>query len=285
MDRNGKETPALEEPKDYGNAWVAPDGNRLVFDVEEAGGKGDLWIRDLARGVTSRFTFDPERDFGPVWSPDGRTIVYSKIAGNSWDLFTKQATGTGEPSELLKSPENKVVMDWSKDGSWLIYASLGQETDWDLWALPMKGGAGKPIPLARTKFAEYTATLSPDGKFLAYRSTESGRGEIYIQEFPEAKSKWQVSANGGTDPHWRNDGRELYYRTRDLSIMAVPVQPTPTFTSGTPQALFRAPFALINARGLFRASPDGKRFLVLRTMGQEAIQPLTVVLNWTGAIK
>jgi len=284
MDRNGKETPALDEPKDYANAWISPDGARLVFDMSEAGGKGDLWIRDLARGVTSRFTFDAERDFAPVWSPDGRTIAYSKI-GKTWDLFTKDAAGTGEPVELLKSDEDKFVSEWTRDGSWLIYTSRGKDTDWDLWALPMKGGDRKPIPLARTRFGEQNGVLSPDGKFMAYRSNESGRSEVYVQEFPEAKSKWQVSASGGTDAFWRNDGRELYYRARDLSLMAVPVQTAPTFTSGTPVALFKAPFALINARGLYRASPDGKRFLILRTLSKEAIPPLTVVLNWAVAIK
>ncbi len=284
MDRNGKETPALDDPKDYTDTWLSPDGNRLAFDLNEGGGKSDIWIRDLARGITSRFTFDPEREFAPVWSPDGRRIAYSK-QNKTWDLFAKDAAGTGEPVEILKSGENKIVSDWSKDGAWLIYNSQNKDTGWDLWALPMNGADPKPIPLARTKFAEFGGSLSPDGKFLAYRSNESGRGEIYVQEFPEARSKWQVSANGGGDPFWKGDGRELYYRGRDLTIMAVPVKTGATFDSGTPQALFKARFALINSRGLYRPTRDGQRFLVLQTLGRDAIPPATVVLNWTAVLK
>ena len=244
MDRNGKETPALDDPKEYTDTWLSPDGSRLAFDINEGGGKGDIWIRDLTRGITSRFTFDPEREAAPVWSPDGRRIAYSKL-GKVADLFAKDAAGAGEPVEILKSEENKVITDWSTDGAWLIYSSLNKDTNWDLWALPMNGVNPKPIPLARTRFPEFGGSLSPDGKFLAYLSGESGRGEIYVQEFPEARSKWQVSTNGGSDPFWRGDGRELYYRGRDLSIMAVPVKGGATFESGTPQALFKARFALI----------------------------------------
>ena len=282
VDRNGKETPALDDARDYADTWLSPDEKRFVFDMSED--KGDLWIRDLARGITSRFTFEPEREFAPVWSPDGRRIVYSKQS-KTWDLFAKDAAGTGEPAEILKSGENKFASDWSRDGAWLIYNSQGKDTGWDLWALPMSGGDRKPIPLARTKFGELGGSLSPDGRFLAYRSNESGRNEVYVQEFPEARSKWQVSANGGGDPFWRGDGRELFYRGRDLSLMAAPVQTTPTFNAGTPQALFKARFALINARGLYRPTRDGQRFLMLETLGKEAIPSLTVVLNWTGALR
>jgi len=283
VDRNGKETPVLDDARNYTDTWLSPDGSRLVFDLGESADKGDLWIRDLARGITSRFTFEPEREFAPVWSPDGRRIAYSRV-GKVWDLYAKDAAGTGEPVEILKSEENKFVNDWSKDGAWLVYNSQGKDTGWDIWALPLKGADAKPIPLARTKFQELGASLSPDGRFVAYRSNETGRNEIYVQEFPEARSKWQVSANGGSEPFWKGDGRELYYRGRDLSLMAVPVQTTPTFNSGTPQALFKARFALVNSRALYRPSPDGKRFLVLQTLGREAIPPLTVVLNWSAAL-
>ncbi|MBK5256291.1 MAG: PD40 domain-containing protein, partial [Vicinamibacteria bacterium] len=284
MDRNGKEEPALDDQKRYADTWLSPDGNRLAFDINEGRGKGDIWIRDLSRGITSRFTFDPEREFAPAWSPDGRRIAYSKM-GKTWDLFAKDAAGTGEPVEILKSGENKIVMDWSKDGAWLIYNSQNKDTGWDLWALPMNGADPKPIPLVRTKFSEFGGSLSPDGKFLAFASGESGRPEIYVQEFPEARSKWQVSTNGGSNPSWRGDGRELYYRSRDLSIMAVPIKAGATFDSGTPQALFKARFALTNARALYRPTRDGQRFLVLQVLGRDAIPPATVVLNWTSVLK
>ena len=149
----------------------------------------------------------------------------------------------------------------------------------------MTGDNRTPIALNATRFSELGGSLSPDGKYLAYRSNESGRNQVYVQEFPEARSKWQVSVNGGSDPFWKGDGRELYYRAPDLSIMAVPVQAGATFSTGTPEALFRARFSLVNARGLYRVTPDGQRFLVLSTPGRDAIPPATVVLNWTAALQ
>ncbi len=285
MDRNGKETAALEEARNYTDTWLSPDGKRLVFDVNEGGGKGDLWIRDFARGVTSRFTFDAEREFAPVWSPDGRRIVFSRQAkeAKALDLFVKDAGGTGEPELLIQSAENKYATDWSRDGAHVIFASQNGETSWDLWALPL-AGERKPVPLVRTKFPEHSGSASPDGKFLAYHSNESGGFEVYVQEFPEARSKWQVSTNGGSDAFWRADGRELYYRARDARLMAVPVQTGAAFSAGTPQVLFQARFAPVPARGLYRPTPDGQRFLVLAPLGREAIPPTTVVLNWTTAL-
>ena len=283
VDRNGKETLALEDEREYVDTWLSPDGRRLVFDADEAGSKGDLWIRDFDRGTTTRFTFEPEREFAPVWSPDGRRIVFS-IQGKSWDLQVKNAAGTGEAEPLLQTDEDTFATDWSTRDDTLVFASRGPETSWDLWALPMTGER-KPFPLRKTKFAELNATVSPDGRFLAYQSNESGRVEVYVQEFPEARSKWQVSPDGGREPFWRADGRELYYRAPDARMMAVAIDKGETFTAGTPQPLFRARFSPVNARGLYRPTPDGQRFLILAPLGRDAIQPATVVLNWTSAIQ
>ena len=282
VDRAGKAVPALAELRNYANTAISPDGKRLAFDLNDGPGKADLWIRDLSRDVTTRFTFDKERDFAPVWSPDGKRIVYSRENKTAWDLYVKDAAGTGEPQLLLESAENKVATDWSKDGSTLIFASLGTDTTWDTYALPMNGDR-KPVPLVKTKFSEHGGVLSPDGKYLAYRSNESGQNEVYVQEFPEAKSKYQVSTNGGVDPFWKGDGRELYYRTRDRKIVAVPIVPGATFSSGTPVPLFESLFALVSARALYRPTADGQRFLVLAPLGRDAIPPTTVVLNWTAA--
>ncbi|MEO6401111.1 MAG: protein kinase [Vicinamibacteria bacterium] len=283
IDRSGKVTPALDELKEYADTSISPDGKRLVFDASEGGGKGDLWIRDMARGVTSRFTFDKEREFVPNWSPDGRRIVYSRESKPGWNLYTKDAAGTGEPELLFESAENKFVTDWTKDGKYIIFASLSKDAAWDIYALPVTGDR-KPIPLVKTRFSEYGGVVSPDGRYLAYRSNESGQSEVYVQEFPEARSKFQVSTSGGgEDPFWKGDGREIYYRTRDRKIMAVPVMAGPTFATGTPQVLFEATFAAINARSLYRPTTDGQRFLVISPVGREALPPATVVMNWSAA--
>ncbi len=282
FDRNGRETPALPEVQEFADTAISPDGKRFAYDLTGAGTNTDLWIRDTVRGVSTRFTFEKERDFSPVWSPDGRRIAYSHANKAAWDLYVKDAAGTGEPELLIESAENKFATDWTKDGKYLIYASAGKDTGWDTYALPMTGEK-KPIALVKTRFSEHGAVVSPDGRYLAYRSNDSGQNEVYVQEFPEAKSKFQVSTNGGVDPFWRGDGREIFYRTRDRKIVAVPVLSGPTFQTGTPQPLFQATFAAVNARGLYRPTADGQRFLVVSPIGREALPPATIVMNWSAA--
>ena len=157
------------------------------------------------------------------------------------------------------------------------------ETGWDIWALPL-GGDKKPFPIVTTNFDELWATFSPDGRYVAYQSNESGRSEIAVQEFPEARNKWQVSTDGGGQSFWRGDGRELFYRSGSR-LMSVPVEAGETFTAGTPAPLFQARFAAVTIRGHYRPTPDGQRFLVLSPLGRDALQPASVVLNWTAALK
>jgi eukaryotic-like serine/threonine-protein kinase len=284
IDRNGKETPAIDAIGEYRDTSISPDGKRLVYDTAVNGGKLDLWIRDLTRGVSSRFTFDPPDELDPLWSPDGRRIVFTSRAKGPGDLAIKDASGTREAEPLLVSADEKYVSDWSRDGRFILYTSrAGDEYGWDIFALPMEGDR-KPIPLVKTKFNELFATFSPDGKYIAYHSSESGRPEIYVQEFPEARNKWQVSTDGGTQAFWRADGRELFYRNAG-QLMAVPVDAGSTFNVGTPQALFETRFAAITVRGLYRPSADGQRFLVLAPLARDAEQPASVVLNWTAALK
>ena len=260
-DRSGKITPALDALGDYRDVYFAPEGNRFVFDSSATGSNGDLWIRDLVRGVTSRFTFDTAQSLAPVWSPDGRTILYTSRMKGPGDLWTKDVSGTREPEPLLASPEAKFASDWSRDGKYVLYTYQAKTTGFDIWALPMTGEK-KPFPVAQTKFDELFARFSPDGKFVAYQSNESGRAEVYVQEFPEAHNKWQVSTSGGNDVYWRADGKELFYRNGPR-LIAVPVQMTaqaPAF--GAPTELFQAPFATgVTLRSRYRPTPDGQKFL------------------------
>jgi Tol biopolymer transport system component/tRNA A-37 threonylcarbamoyl transferase component Bud32 len=284
LDRSGKETPALDEPGAYTDASLSPDGKRLAFDFSKGNQAIDIWIRDLARGVSSRFTFDAAEERDPVWAPDGRSLVYSLQRKNA-DLMQKDASGTREAELLLASDEDKYASDWSRDGRYLLYISRGKDTGFDLWALPMSGDK-KPIPVAKTQFNELFGTFSPDGRFVTYPSNESGQMEIYVQEFPEPRNKWQVSTKGGNEPFWSGSGQEIFYRTPDATVMAVPVKTSAgSFDAGVPHALFKTRFASVTARARFRPTPDGQRFLVLAPLKQETVSPTTVVLNWTAAIR
>ena len=284
MDRSGKETPVLDTPADYRDTSVSPDGTRLAYDVEGGSGGGDLWIRDLTRGVSSRFTFDAAGELNPHWSPDGRRIAYTSRAKGRGDLLVKDSSGTRAAEPFLVNADEKYVSDWSPDGKHLLITSRGDgATSWDIWAMPVDGDR-KPVSIVQTQFSEMWATFSPDGRHIAYQSNESGRAEIYVHEFPEARNKWQVSTEGGVEPYWRRDGRELFYRTGPR-LMAVPVQAGATFTVGTPVELFQTRFANVTVRGRYRPSRDGQRFLVLAPLARETEQPAAVVLNWTATLK
>jgi Tol biopolymer transport system component len=280
-DRTGKETPAMEEEAEYLNTWLSPDGRRLVYDLTEPGDVGDIWIRDMERGTRTRFTYEREREFAPIGSPDGRRIVYT-VQREIWDIYVKDASGAGDPELLLHTDEDKYATDWTKDGT-IVFQSRREDRAWDIWALPMNG-KGKPFPLRATPFSEGNASVSPDGRFLVYQSNETSRLEVYVQEFPQARSKWQVSTAGGRDPFWRGDGREIFYRAPAGELMAVPIARGSSFQVGTPQVLFRARFPPSNARSAYRPTADGKRFLVLAPPSKDALQPATIVLNWTAGL-
>ena len=282
VDRAGRETPAFEEAAGYRDTSFAPDGKRLAFDTTDKG--GDIWIRDLARGITSRFTFDASGARVPLWSPDGSRLVFSAPGKAAMDLMVRDASGTGEPALLLASGEDKFPADFTRDGKYLLYTVAAKDTTWDQWALPLEGER-KPIPVAHTRFVELFGSFSPDGKLVAYSSNESGQSEVYVQEFPEPRHKWQVSTRGGTEPLWNPNGRELFYRSPDGHVMAVPVQAGPELSTGTPQPLFETRFSPVIARAHYRPAPDGQRFLVLAPMGQQTIAPATVVLNWPAALR
>ncbi len=282
LDRSGRETPVLAETAGYRDASLSPDGTRLVFDVTDKG--GDIWVRDLARGISSRFTFDGAGARDPLWSPDGRRVVFSSQR-KAVDLMVRDAGGTREPELLLETGEDKYAADWSRDGRYLLFGSAGKDTSWDEWALPLTGSERKPFPVAHTRFTELFGSFSPDGRYVAYSSNESGVFEVYVQDFPEPHRKWQASVNGGTEPFWSANGRELFYRSADGHVMSVPLRAGAELTTGVPQPLFQARFGSVVARAHYRPAPDGQRFLVLAPMGRETIPPATVLLNWTATLK
>jgi hypothetical protein len=285
-DRNGRELGAVGEPAEYGNFALSPDGRRLAVQQDDPrSGNPDLWIRDLARGVSSRFTFDPAADGSPIWSPDGREIVFASARKGAGELYRKPASGASEEAEIFASDEALSPAEWSRDGRYIVFNSRNAETGWDIWALPTLGEKEKAFPVVRTRFGDVRASLSPDGRFIAYQSNESGRAEVYVQEFPEPQGKWQVSTSGGTEPRWSGSGKEIFYLAPDLKLMAVAVQTTGTFAAGMPEALFDAKLHPIVQRGRYAPAADGQRFLLLAPVGRDSILPTTVVQGWASDIR
>jgi Tol biopolymer transport system component/tRNA A-37 threonylcarbamoyl transferase component Bud32 len=284
VDRSGKELDPVGDRGEYGNPALSRAGDRLAFGLNDPrGGKADIWIRDLARGVNSRFTFGGANNDIPVWSPDGGTVVFRSDRNGTYDLFEKPASGEGEEKLLLKSDESKFATDWSRDGRYIAFATQGKKTAWDCWALPTFGDR-KPFPIVAGPFVELAPVFSPDTRFVAYQSNESGRPEIYVQSFPVATGKWQVSSGGGTDPSWRADGKEIYYRSADQKLMAVDIQAGESFKAGIPKALFAARVQPGIARNKYVATADAERFLFVAPLGKEALNPTTVVLNWSSEL-
>ena len=281
VDRNGKQTPAINEIGDYQNPAISPDGTHVAYDSSSAGSAGDIWIRDLTRGVSTRLTFDAGIEQVPVWSPDGQYVAFSSRTKGGVELDVKVVSGTKDAEPLLLDGLTKYLSDWSSTG-YLAYAVQTAESGFDIYAMPFKGDR-KPFPVVKTKFNELFATFSPDGKYIAYQSNESGRAEVYVVDFPDARTKVQVSTNGGTEAYWRRDGKELYYRLGSR-VMAVPVQFTPSFSAGDPVQLFQTPFAALVARSHYRPTADGQRFLLLAPLGADVNKPASVVLNWTAAL-
>ncbi|HJW15309.1 MAG TPA: hypothetical protein VJ776_11455, partial [Thermoanaerobaculia bacterium] len=284
VDRTGKELETVGERGEYTSPTLSRAGDRLAYALNDPrGGKTDIWVRDLARGVNSRFTFGASNNDVAVWSPDGATILFRSDRNGVYDLFEKPSSGQGEEKLVLKDDTNKFASDWSRDGRYIAFGSQGKKTGWDVWALPTFGDK-KPIPIAAAPFRELYAYFSPDGKWVMYQSNESGRDEIYVQSFPVASGKFQVSTNGGTDASWRADGKEIYYRSADQKLMAVEILAGDTFKAGIPRPLFPARVQPGIARNKYVATAEADRFLMVAPLGRESLNPTTIVLNWNAEL-
>jgi len=228
-------------PGPYSRFRLAPDERRIVFDYSSL----DIGVLDSVRGVTSRLTFDPAADNAPMWSPDGLRIVWASNRNGPFDLYIKSASGTDQEELLIKMGTGTGWgTDWSRDGRFILYQMPGAKTGQDLWVAPQFGDR-KPFPYLQTQFDEQEGRFSPDGKWVAYVSNESGRDEIYVQAFPPSGAKFQISSGGGSEPQWRMDGTELFYLAADQMLMAVPVKlgrsGSESFQVGLPKPLMAVP--------------------------------------------
>jgi serine/threonine protein kinase len=297
VDRNGKPQggPISAEEGNYQNPVLSPDEQSIAVNRGEQG--SDIWIFDRIRGGSTKFTFDPGTDDYPLWSPDGKSIVFaSNRDGGNGNLYMKPASGVGQEQLLLKSDHAKVPTDWSHDERFVIYEDLDAKTGADLMVLPMFGDK-KPMEYLRTPFNERQARFSPDSKWVAYTSEESGRPEVYVQSFPPTGNKWLISTAGGFQPRWRADGKELFYLSpvADDQFMAVDILTRPgesDFRAGVPKKLFIINVFTGGQPGIQRDSYDvtkgGQRFLLNGGIGASAAPPVrpvvTFVLNWTAAL-
>jgi len=288
FDRKGKVLNTELDPGTYSMPALSPDGKIVAFNRVESqglGGNQDLWLYDTTRGTSTRFTFDPAIDLAPVWSQDGTRIAFASDRDAVRNLYLKPTTGAGTEQPLLKSTEAKVPTDWSRDGRFLLFTSIGAKTGSDIWVLPMSGES-KPAPYLQTEFAESDGHFSPDGRFVAYQSNASGANQIYVQPFPNAAGgKWMVSKDGGILPRWRRDGKELYFIDSSLTrIVAVDVTLGPTFQAGIPRVLLSTPVV----PGPFDVSANGQKFVRFTpgpTTSNATTAPITVVLNWQAGLK
>jgi Tol biopolymer transport system component len=265
------------------NPVLSPDGKRVVIAIRDPGTKTrDLWILELARGASSRLTFDPAEDFNPVWSPEGDSVIFTSNRKGHRDIYRKRADGVGGEEELLVSNVDKNVESLSPDGKYLLYNVQPNDRPISVWSLPLTGDR-KPEPFAGGAYQANYSQFSPNGRWIAYTSLESGRSrEVFVRSAPGSglpDGKWQVSAAGGEMPQWRRDGKEIFFLAGN-TLMAAPVQSEGTsFASGTPMPLFTAQLG-VSRRNHFTVGADGQRFLFASPAGAERVGEVDVLLNW-----
>ena len=265
-----------------GISW-SPDRSQLVF-FDRGAGSANLWLLDIRRGLVSRLTDDADEDIFPLWARDGDRIIYTVIRNGQHSLYQRHI-GT-DRQEVLIPPQTEEIFasDTSPDGGYLVYQRMNAKTGWDIWALPL-GRDGKSVPVVQTDADERSARLSPDGRWVAFVSNNSGVSEIYVQRFPGPGQRLRVSTKGGDQPQWRADGSELFYLALDGRLMATSIKVAAdheSFDVGPPVSLFIAPIGGIRPvlGADYVASVDGQRFLVNRLLRDAGGTPLRVVLNW-----
>jgi Tol biopolymer transport system component len=307
LDRAGKQLATVGEPADQISVEVSPNATRVAVSVLDPATRArDIWIHDLTRdNLRTRFTFDASDDLYAIWSPDDTRLIFSSGRKGTLDMYQKSSTGVGSESAILAdSVNNKYPSSWSADGRFALYqiGNANSQTGNDLWVLPLFGDR-KTTPILQVPFNQTDGRFSPDGRWIAYQSNESGQFEVYVMPFDSGApagapggannvgGKWQVSSTGGSLPRWRGDGRELFFLSADNRMMAATVNGLGTaFEVGTVGALFEVRPRLLTYLGygagsIYGVSPDGQRFLVNAAIAGQTTVPITLVVNWTAALQ
>ena len=288
VDRDGSQEPIGVPPRGIQYAQLSPDGTRVVLDIRDQ--ENDTWVWDLERKTLQRLTFDPARNRGAVWSPDSKRVAFSREIDGSEEIWWQAADGSGAAEQLTKDSGAAVFpTDITPDGSTLLYAL--SDLPRDTFKVSIAEAPAKGEPLLNGPASEGSPTVSPDGRWLAYTSDESGQYEVYVRPFPDvATGRWQISTAGGFAPHWSPVGNELFYLVQQadsVALMGVPVESGSTFRPGSPKMLFQGPFfnggGAVAGPGAFDVSTDGKRFLMIVNAASDtgAERPrIVIVQNW-----
>jgi eukaryotic-like serine/threonine-protein kinase len=283
MDRSGKQIGTVADKlTNLQTARISPQGDRIALQIDT--GMNDIWVLDLARNVRTRLTFGPVSNTFPVWSPDGKWIAYSSDRSGHANLYRKRSDGSGAEELLLTDELVCLATSWSADGKTLFYSRGPAGNNWEVWALPLEGER-KPVLVIPHSGNSFSAmgTLSPNGRWMAYTSNESGAAEVYVVAYGGGQGKWQVSTNEGSKQQWSKDGKELYF-ANDISrvLSVVPVKESGgALQFGTAQALVTTP---ATQQFIYDVSPDGKRIL-LNIVAQQVNQSVTVITNFPAGLK
>jgi len=282
VSRNGAEQPLLAPPRDYRVPRLSPDGRRITVVIDDQ--ETQVWLYDISRDALSRFTFEGNSNLHQLWTPDNKWIAFQSNKEGPQNLFWQLADGSGGLERLTTSESVHIPASFSPDGKLLALHESSATVPGDIWVLQISDR--KLLPFLRTPFTEWAPMFSPDGRWLAYVSNESGRNEVYVQPYPGPGGKWPISTGGGIEPRWNPNGRELFYRNGD-TMMAVDITTQPAFSASNPRLLFegqypRNPGAIAN----YDISPDGQRFLMVKEIPQAASDAqINVVLNWSEDLK
>ena len=287
VNRQGREEPIQAPPRAYFVLRLSPDGTSAALDIRDE--ENDIWTWDFARQTLTRLTFDQGGDIFPIWTPDGRRIIFSSVRAGLQNVYSQAADGTGVVERLTTAPHGQFAMSVSPDGKSLVVTEQKASNDLSLLSID---GKGPPAVLVETMFGEGLAEISPDGQWLAYQSNESGQDQVYVRPFPNVNTgRWQISTSGGTKPVWARNGRELFYVDGAGALTTVPIVSTPAFSAGNPLKLFGTRyFSAVQARS-YDVAPDGQRFLMIKDPPAssqnttQALPSMVVVLNWFEELK
>jgi Tol biopolymer transport system component len=287
FDRAGRKTRILADPAPYGSGvHLSPDGSQASVVVTDSREATNVWLFDVARGVRTPLTtsglVSSGVSPGSIWSPDGSQVVFGSTPKGPRDLFQKASNGADPENVLLADDFNKFPEDWSPDGQFLLYmrSARGSSSTPDIWVLPLSGDR-KPFPFIETPFFELAGRFSPNGRWVAYNSNESGRSEVYVKPFPGPGGRVRISTGGGDNARWRRDGKEIFYLERNTLMAAAVTANGSRLDAGPVQRLFDVP--TVDGYWPYDVSPDGQSFLVNTPEG--AVSPVTIVVNWPAGLQ